>query len=138
MKGTVDQVTAKWVGRLSGATAEITAGIDRVSEAPGAKAAGKKGKWLMAIQASADKWAARVGGVSLESWKAAAKNIGVPRIASGAQAKQGKYRQYMAEFAPHLAALETKLQSMPDDTFEQRLARMTAAARHNHDFRRSG
>jgi len=137
MGASPQQIADKWANRLSGATAEITAGIDRVTVAPGQKAAAKKDKWLLNVQAAQDKWASRVGSVSLEEWKTAAKTVGVQRVAQGAQAKKGKFASFISEFQPHLDALDSKLQSMPDTTFEQRLARMTAAARHNHDFKRS-
>lgn len=138
MRGTPEQIQEKWATRLSGATAEIAAGIDRVTVAPGQKAAAKKDKWLQNVQASADKWASRVGGVSLEAWKQAAKTIGVQRIATGAQAKKGKFGAFIREFQPHLDQLQSKLDTMPDTTFEQRMQRMVEAARHNHGFRRSG
>lgn len=138
MRGTPETIQEKWANRLSGATAEISAGIDRVTVAPGAKAAAKKDKWLANVQASQDKWATRVGAVSLESWKNAAKTIGVQRVASGAQAKKGKFGAFIREFSSHLEALDSKLAGMPDTTFEQRMQRMVTAARHNHDFKRSG
>jgi uncharacterized protein YeaO (DUF488 family) len=138
MRGTAAQIQEKWANRLSGATAEISAGIDRVTVAPGQKAAAKKDKWLQNVQASQDKWASRVAGVSLEAWKNAAKTIGVARVATGAQAKKDKFGAFIQEFGAHLDMLDQKLANMPDTTFEQRLQRMTAAARHNHDFKRSG
>lgn len=138
MKGNPTQIADKWASRLSGATAEITAGIDRVTVAPGQKAAAKADKWLMNVQAAADKWKSRVGGVTLEEWKKAAKEIGVQRVAQGAQSKKGKFASFITEFGTHLDALDSKLASMPDTTFEQRLQRMVTAARHNHDFKRSG
>lgn len=137
MRGTASSISDKWANRLSGASAEITAGIDRVTVAPGQKAAAKSDKWLMNVQAAADKWKSRVASVSLEEWKNAAKTVGVPRVAQGAQAKKGKFAAFITEFGSHLDALDSKLASMPDTTFEQRLARMTTAARHNHEFRRT-
>lgn len=137
MRGTPESIQEKWANRLSGATAEISAGIDRVTVAPGQKAAAKKDKWLQNVQAAQDKWASRVAGVSLESWKQAAKTIGVQRVASGAQAKKGKFGSFIREFSSHLDALDAKLANMPDTTFEQRMTRMVAAARHNHEFKRS-
>lgn len=138
MRGTPQSIQEKWASRLSGATAEISAGIDRVTVAPGQKAAAKGEKWLANVQASYDKWKSRVAATSLEDWKQAAKTIGVQRVAAGAQAKKGKFGAFIAEFSSHLDALDAKLASMPDTTFEQRLQRMTVAARHNHDFKRSG
>lgn len=138
IRGTPESIQKKWADRLSGATTEIAAGIDRVTVAPGQRAAQKADKWLTNVQASQDKWRSRVAGVSLEAWKDAAKSIGVQRIASGAQAKQGKFGDFIREFTPHLDQLQQKLASMPDTTFEQRMQRMVEAARHNHNFKRSG
>lgn len=138
MRGTPTEIADRWATRLSGATTEIAAGIDRVQQAPGQLAAAKADKWEANTLAAKNKWKARVAGTSLEAWKAAAKGVGVQRIAQGAQAKKAKMASFLQEFEPHLAALANKLASMPDNTFEQRIARMTEAARHNHNFRRSG
>ena len=130
--------TTKWVNRLGGATADIQAGIDRVTEAPGMKAAAKQQKWLQAVQGSADKWKRNVSAVSLEQWKALFKSVGVPRIAQGAQAKQSKYTAFAQQFFPHLAQGISRVSAMPDTTFEERIQRSVAMMRHNHEFKRSG
>lgn len=137
VRTTPQEATQKWVNRLSGATAEIQAGIDRVTEAPGAKAAAKKQKWIQAVQASQDKWARNVAAVSLEQWKALFKGVGVQRIAQGAQAKQGKYTQFASEFYPYLDQGVQRVASMPDTTFEERVQKAVAMMRHNHDFKRA-
>lgn len=130
--------TQKWVNNLSGATANIQAGIDRVTEAPGQKAAAKQQKWIQAVQASQDKWKRNVAAVSLEQWKSLFKTVGVPRIAQGAQAKQSKYTNFANQFFPHLEQGVAKINSMPDTTFEERINRSVAMMRHNHTFQRSG
>lgn len=137
VRGTPAQAAAKWAQRLSGATQEIAAGIDRVAEAPGRKAAAQKQAWLANVQAKADKWERNVGRVSLEDWRAAAKQ-GVARVAQGAQQKQGKMEAFQAEFFPHLENVQRKLQSMPRGSLEQNLARMVANARENANFKRGG
>lgn len=138
MRGTANEIADRWASRLGNATTEIAAGIDRVTVAPGQTAAAKADKWEQNTLAAKAKWKARVAGTSLEAWKTAAKTIGVSRIASGANAKKGKMAAFLVEFGPHLDALASKLQSMPDNTFEQRMQRMVAAATHNHTFKRSG
>lgn len=137
VKATPQQATDKWVTRLSGATQEIQAGIDRVTEAPGQKAAAKSQKWIQAIQASQDKWKRNVAAVSLDQWKTLFKTVGVPRIAQGAQAKQVKFKNFFEQFLPHLEAGIAKVNSMPDTTFEERINRSVAMMRHNHEFKRS-
>jgi len=138
VRGTAQEIADRWASRLGGATTEIAAGIDRVTVAPGQAAAAKADKWEQNTLAAKAKWKARVAGTSLEAWKQAAKTVGVARIAQGANAKKGKMAAFLQEFGPHLDALASKLQSMPDNTFEQRMQRMVAAATHNHTFKRSG
>lgn len=137
VRATPQQATEKWVTRLSGATAEITAGIDRVTEAPGVKAAAKRQKWIQAVQASQDKWARNVAAVSLEQWKALFKGVGVQRIAQGAQAKKGKMQNFLEQFLPHLEAGIARVNAMPDTTFEERIQKSVAMMRHNHEFKRT-
>lgn len=131
------EATTKWVNRLSGATAEIQAGIDRVTEAPGVKAAAKRQKWIQAVQASQDKWARNVAAVSLEQWKQLFKDVGVQRIAQGAQAKRSKYTAFANQFFPYLDQGIQRVAAMPDTTFEERIQRAVAMMRHNHEFKRS-
>lgn len=138
VRGTPADARAKWVSRLSGATSEIQAGIDRVTTAPGAAAAAKVDKWRQNVAAAEEKWKRNVSAVSLDQWKNAAKTIGVPRIASGAQAKQGKYEAFANEFFPHLERGQQKIAVMPDTTFEQRVQRAVAMMTHNRTFKRSG
>lgn len=138
MRGSPQEIADRWASRLGSATTEIQAGIDRVQVAPGQLAAAKADKWEQNTLAAKAKWRARVAGTSLEAWKTAAKTIGVARISAGAQAKKGKMAQFMTEFGPHLDALASKLATMPDTTFDQRLQRMVTAATHNHTFKRTG
>lgn len=138
MRGSPQEIADRWASRLGSATNEISAGIDRVQVAPGQLAAAKADKWEQNVLAAKAKWRARVAGTSLEAWKTAAKTIGVTRIAAGAQAKKGKMAAFLTEFGPHLDQLASKLATMPDTTFDQRMQRMIQAATHNHNFRRSG
>lgn len=82
----------KWSRRLKGAGQDISAGIDRVAQAPGQKAAAQQNAMLTNLQARvADgTWAKQVAGVSLEQWKNAAKSKGVGRIAAGVDASKDK------------------------------------------------
>lgn len=131
-----EQATRKWVDRLSGATTEIQEGIQRVDTAPGQKAVAKRDKWRNNLQASEQKWVNNTGRVTLEEWKQSAVEIGVPRIAQGAQAKQGKMRRFQEEFLPFLARGVQQVEAMDDTTFEQRVQKSVAMMRHNRNFRR--
>lgn len=132
--------TSKWVSRLSGATAEIQAGVARVSVSPGQSAVAKYQKWVNAIT-SADaqaKWKRNTGALALADWQQAMTNIGVPRIAQGAQAKQGKFESFMSQFLPFLARGVQQIESMDDSTFEARVQRAVAMMQYNRTFKRSG
>lgn len=131
-----EQATRKWVDRLSGATTEIQEGIQRVDTAPGQKAVAKRDKWRNNIQAAEQKWVDNTGRVSLDEWKQAAVEIGVPRIAQGAQAKQGKMLRFQQDFLPFLQSGVQSVERMDDTTFEQRVQRSVAMMRHNRNFKR--
>lgn len=128
--------TQKWVSRLSGATAQIQAGVNRVTIAPGQQAAAAKDKWLARVTASQQKWATNVSKVSLADWQSAMNNIGVSRIASGAQAKQGKMQSFMSSFLPYLQTQVAQIDKMPSTTLEDNIARATAMIRANAAFKR--
>ena len=138
VKSTPTDATSKWVSRLSGATQEIPAGVNRVTKSPGQSAAEKFNKWVAAMTnpATQQKWKNNVGAVSLSEWQQAMTNIGIPRIASGAQAKQGKYQAFAAQFFPFLDAGIAQIERMDDTTFEARLQRATAMMTYTHGFKR--
>lgn len=133
---TPQQGTEKWVQRITAATQQIKAGIERVQTAPGTLAAAKAAKWQQAVTESAPKWRRNVARVSLDDWKAAAINVGVPRIAQGAQAKQNKVAAFQSEYFPYLEQGMRAVAAMPDTTLQDRLQRMMAMAEHNAKFKR--
>lgn len=138
MKITPEQATAKWVNRLQQATEEVRRGVEQVTQAPGQIAASKFQKWITGVQESQQKWRRNVAAVSLDEWKTSMINVGIPRIAQGAQQKQGKMQRFLDQFFPHLERGVAAVKAMPDTTFEERIARANAMMRHNHEFRRGG
>lgn len=133
---TPEQATQKWVTRIGAATQEIQAGVQRVQVSPGQLAAQKHQKWLAAVQESAAKWRRNTGAVSLEQWRSMMVNVGIPRIAQGAQQKQSKVLAFQQDFFPHLERGLQTLATMPDNTFEDRIQRAVAMMRHNREFKR--
>lgn len=127
----------KWASNLGAATTHIAAGIDRVTQAPGQKAAAQKTKWLQKVSAAQDKFATNVAAVSLQSWQASAKD-GVNRVASGANAKKSKMAAFNTEFYAHLDRGAAAIGSMPTNTIEDGIAKASAQIRHNASFKRSG
>ncbi len=78
------QAREKHARRLKGATEDIRIGVNRVTEAPGEKAAAKVDKMRANLLAAIDsgKWSAGVKRVGLEEWKAKMTEKGIPRIAA--------------------------------------------------------
>ena len=130
--------TAKWVTNLSGSTAHITAGVNAVAVAPGVAAAASMQLWLQRIQQSAQKWAKNVGAVSLQDWQRAMTEYGIPRIAQGAQAKQGKYTKFATDFFPYLQQGMDKVNAMPKGDINASIARATAMIMHNNNYKKVG
>src|SRR5271169_3525676 len=122
--------TTKWVNRLSAATADIQSGIAKVTTAPGQLAAQSAAKYQNNVTAAFPKWKNNVAAVSLSSWQQAA-TAGVSRVAQGAQAKQGKYQDFANQFYPFLDSNVSKIKSMPNATFEDRVQRAVAMMRAN-------
>ncbi len=127
VKVNAEQFTKKWGDRLSGATEQITNGINNVTVAPGVLAAKKQDKMKQNILKSIDsgKWGKNVAAVPLQEWKDAILNKGLGRLSSGVEGAKGK----VAKFAEKLLAYESNLQNtikaMPDLTLSDSIARMT-------------
>ena len=127
----------KWKERLSAATAEIERGVMKVTTAPGMAAAAQLQKYLNGVTENAQKWRTNVSRVSLADWQESMKNVGIPRIASGAAAKVGKVEAFQSEFFPHLESVMKQVSSMPSTTQAQRIQRAVAMMEGNAKFSRS-
>jgi hypothetical protein len=126
--------TAKWVSNLSNATQHITDGVNAVQTAPGQAAARQVQTWLQRIQNSAQKWATNVSAVSLQDWQQSMIQTGIPRIAQGAQAKQGKYQAFATKFFPYLQTGVNQVKAMPKVTLQDGINRAVAMINHNAKF----
>lgn len=109
----------------------------KVTEAPGVAAARQLQKYLNGVTENAQKWRQRVASISLQSWQESMKNVGIPRIASGAAAKVHKVEEFQAEFFPHLEAVMKQVNGMPSTTQAQRIQRAVAMMEGNAKFKRS-
>lgn len=138
LKKTPAEATAKWVQKLSAAGPEMEAGVMRVTESPGVAAARQRVKWETRLRESAPKWAARVGSLQLGDWQKSMKEIGIQRVASGAQAKQGKMQAFATEFYPFLEQVRDRIKAMPSATPQDRISRMVANAEAIKAFKRTG
>lgn len=138
VKATSADATSKWLSNLSAASDRMQKGAMAVTSAPGLAAAKQADKWLARVTATKAKFAARVSSVSLADWQNSFINVGIPRVAQGAQAKQGKMTAFFDEFLPYLARGLQTIDAMPSVTLEDGIARATAMIRYNAKFKRGG
>lgn len=131
------KVAQKWKTNLSAATPSITDGINAVTEAPGIAAARNVEGYIQGVLANKEKWRSRVSSVPLETWRKQALEVGVRRIAEGANANVGKVESFMREFIPHVEAGKQMLSTMPKVGLEDGINRMVAMVRHNANFKRT-
>ena len=130
------QVAEKWARNLSGATQDITNGVNAVTTAPGQKAAAAADTWLAKVTASKDKWKRNVGRVTLDQWREKMLNVGVQRISQGAQANKDKVSAFMTEFLPYQQRGADQVNTMPKDSLEAGIQRAVAMMRWNAGFKR--
>jgi len=109
------EMADKWQRRLKAASPDITAGIKRVTEAPGAKAARQQGVMLANLSESVNsgKWAKKVGAVSLQDWQTSAINKGVGRIAAGVDGAKEKATAAFSDVLSDVAATMAEVERTP-------------------------
>ena len=137
-KLTPQQAREKHARRLKGATEDIRRGVQRVNEAPGAKAAQKVEKMRANLLAAlySGKWEERVAAVPLNEWKEKMLNKGVGRIAQGVDDSSAKIEEFFGELFEHQDQGQSQLDNMPDLTLEDNINRMTQWVRHMAEFKR--
>jgi hypothetical protein len=133
---TPQAASEKWARNLGQSTESIRAGVMSVTQAPGAAAAQAKALWVQQVMNSADKWAQRVGAVTLPQWQDAMLNKGLGRIADGAQKAIPKMTDFMNQFLPHVEAGARQVRAMPKGSLEASIQRASAMIRHNAAFQR--
>jgi len=130
----------KWARRTKAATADVAAGVDRVTEAPTQAAIAKIDKMMAKFEEAvrSGKVERGLARVTLEDWKQSMKEIGVGRIASGVDNKGvGKMEEFASEFYPFVERVQEEVNRMPDTTLEDGIARMTHNVRELAKFKRS-
>jgi hypothetical protein len=121
----------KWSRRLQAAGPDITAGVNRVTTAPGIAAAAAAPTMLANITTSVTSgaWAARVSAVPLQQWKDSMNNKGVSRIATGVQQAVNTKGQAVATFLSAVDAAVADANTTPRGGLEANIARSVAFQR---------
>lgn len=135
-KVNAEQFVEKHARRVKGALEDMRQGVERVTEAPGVRAAKKADKMRANLLEALDsgKWQRRVASVTAEEWKAAMLNKGVNRVAAGIDAAHDKVRAFAEQLLSYQANLMSQVENMPDLTLEDSIARATAWIRGMSKF----
>ena len=138
MARSAQEIARKWQRNLSGSVESIRSGVQDVTVSPTEKAASKADQYLIGVQSAVDsgKYQRGLRSVTLEQWKQAMLDKGVPRIASGAASGEPKFQEFLQEFLPYVESGQRMLDNMPRGSLQENIARSTAMIEHLANFRR--
>lgn len=116
----------KWARNLKGSTGQIRNSVERMTEAPGKKAAAAKDTWVarMTDPSTHEKWARRVAGVSLSEWQERFVTKGIPNLSTGVDAASSKMEEYLSALFAYQDANVQKVRAIPKLTNEDSKRRM--------------
>jgi len=139
-KLTAKQVTEKHARRLKGAVEDMRIGVDGVSVNPMDKAIKKIPKMRANLIKAIDEGKVERGmkRVSLDDWKNAMIDRGIPRVAAGVDAAAGKIEDFYDELLPHIDKVKTEVDRLPDVSLEDSINRMGTFIRGMAKFKRKG
>jgi len=125
------QYLQKWGTNLSASAPYITAGVDRVTTAPGIAAAAAAPTMLANFTQSVTSgaWAARVSSVPLSAWQSAMKTKGIPRLQQGIAQAQATKTGAISAFLSAVDAAVADTNALPRGGLEQNIARSVAFQR---------
>lgn len=135
---TAKEAQEKHARRLKAASEDMRKGIDRVTDAPGAKAAAKVEKMRTNLLKSIDDgtWQKRVADYPLANWKKDMKEKGIPRVAAGIDGASEKVEKFFGQLFEHQDRLQAEQENMPDMTLDDNINKMVAWVRGMSDFKR--
>jgi len=133
------QVTEKLIRNLQAATESVRSGVQSVTTSPTEQAAEQADLMLLKITEAVNsgKWGDALRKVSLNEWKNAMLDKGLPRISSGIAAAKPKIQAFFEDWLPYEEAISQTVKAMPKGTIEDSIARAAAVIRHNANFKRS-
>ena len=131
------KAAAKWKTSMASAGASYTDGVQSVTTSPTELAAQNEQGYLQGVTeaVASGRFAKGLRRVSLQQWKDAAVQKGASRLASGAAAAADKVSRFWTSFGPKLEQVTAQTNAMPSNTFEERMAKMTAQATAVHELK---
>lgn len=134
-KKTPEQIVEKQIRAAQNAVQDYVAGVQAVTVAPNSIAAQKASKYQNATQeaVSSGRYQRANEAVTLQDWKGPTVEKGQARYAQGVAAAKAKLIKFQREYGPVRDGIADAVRAMPNDTFDQRMARMEKNARDLHN-----
>lgn len=131
------EIVDKILKNAAGAVGDYKRGVLGTKKNPMALAKAAKEKMRQGINQALDDgtWEDGLDAVSVSDWKKLTAEKGGSRYLEGLKAAAPKMLEFQTQFKPARDAVKAMVDSMPDNTFEERLQRMTANAMGLHEFR---
>lgn len=128
---------SNWQSGFGSSGAKYQRGVENVSAAPNAKAAAALPRWIASVTSkdTQDKYVSKNQAVTLDQWKSATVQFGVPNLSRGAQKGQAKYTTFATKFYPYLNGVLGKISAMPNVTLQDRIARATTLMTENANYK---
>jgi hypothetical protein len=140
-KLTPEQIAEKLIRNAGNAVQDYKDGVGAVTESPTAKAALKLDKLLQNLMEAINsgRMADSLNAVGLMDWIKITQEKGGANYARGIQLAKPVIIEFQRQFSPVRESVAENVRAMPNDTYEQRKARMNANADglHAFKFRRS-
>ena len=127
-------IAKRWSQNLGASQEKIREGVQAVTQSPTARAAAADVKYLAGVQRGVAKWKSRLNAVTLSEWQTAMVEKGLPRVAQGAMAAEGKVSNFMTQFLPYVDTAAATVRAMPNLTLEDAVNRAAAMIRANAKF----
>ena len=137
-KVTPEEYAEKWNRRIKAGLTDMRKGVEKVTEAPGAKAAKAADKMKAKINEAIDNgtWGKNVAAISVDEWKSKMINKGIPRVSGGADASKDKVASFAGKLLPAVDAAAAKAKALPSLTLEDNITRMTTFIREMAKFKK--
>ena len=134
VKKSPSEVKEKWKRKLKAATEDIRAGVEAVEVAPSKLAIEQKELLKKKIIEAIDSgvWEKQLSKVTLEDWKKAVLETGIPRIAGGVEKADKKMEEFFNWLLPAVEAAKAEIKTKKDGTIESSIARAGEFMRAMH------
>ena len=137
VKVNADQFYQLWRDHLNQAVDRIRIGVQNTTENPCEKAAAAADRWLARIQEAynSGRWQENLRSVSLDQWKRAMLEKGVPRITQGTAGAEPVVKDFARKLIDHLNnVVLPEIERMPKVTLEDSINRVTTFIRLMSQF----